>query len=79
VGNFGVNEYVCYGIDVDLKQKRHVIGLAPHVDNAAVVHHLLLFQSDIPYSKTASPRCPAPPSARRRGASSRAGPPAALP
>jgi Copper type II ascorbate-dependent monooxygenase, C-terminal domain/Copper type II ascorbate-dependent monooxygenase, N-terminal domain len=55
VGNSDVNEYVCYGVDVDLKQKRHVIGLAPHIDNAAVVHHLLLFQSDKAYSKTPQP------------------------
>jgi len=55
VGDSDVNEYVCYGVDVDLKQKRHVVGLAPHIDNAAVVHHLLLFQADQPYSKTPTP------------------------
>ncbi len=40
------DEYVCYGIDVDVTAKRHVTGLAPHVDNPAIVHHILLFQSD---------------------------------
>jgi hypothetical protein len=40
------DEYVCYGIDIDVTKKRHVTGLAAHVDNPAIVHHILLFQAD---------------------------------
>ena len=39
------DEYVCYGFDVTPAQKRHVIGLGPHIDNKAVVHHMLLFRA----------------------------------
>jgi len=39
------DEYVCYGFDVTRASKRHVIGLGPRVENASVVHHLLLFRS----------------------------------
>lgn len=38
--------YVCYGFDVQASQKRHVIAGAPHIDNPAVVHHVLLYQAD---------------------------------
>jgi hypothetical protein len=49
------NEYVCFGFTVDLAKKRHVIGLAPHVDNKAVVHHILLFQTNQAVSPTPKP------------------------
>lgn len=39
------DQYVCYGVDIDLKKKRHVIGFAPRVDNKDIVHHILLFQT----------------------------------
>lgn len=39
------DHYVCFGVDVNLPKKRHVIGLAPHVDNKQIVHHILLFQT----------------------------------
>jgi hypothetical protein len=44
--------YTCYGFDVTPAQKRHVTGFMPHVDNAQVVHHILLFQSDVGVSNT---------------------------
>ncbi len=56
------DQYVCYGFERKVDKKRHVIGLAPHVDNLAHVHHLLLFQTPeampgepFPCSVSASP------------------------
>jgi cytochrome c551/c552 len=39
------DQYVCFGVDVNLTKKRHVIGLAPRVDNKQIVHHILLFKT----------------------------------
>lgn len=36
--------YVCYGVDVPVGAKRHVVALAPRVDNATIVHHILLME-----------------------------------
>lgn len=47
--------YVCYGVDVDLAEKRHVTALAPLIDNATIVHHMLLFSSKSAYSSTPQP------------------------
>lgn len=47
--------YVCYGVDVALGEKRHVTALAPLIDNETIVHHMLLFTSDTPYSTTPKP------------------------
>ena len=38
--------YVCYGYDVTTPDPKHIIAFAPHVDNAKIVHHILVFQSD---------------------------------
>jgi hypothetical protein len=38
--------YICYGVDVTEASKRHITTLLPKVDNAKVVHHIVLFQSD---------------------------------
>lgn len=40
-----LDQYVCFGVDVNLAKKRHVIGLKPLVDNKQIVHHILLFQT----------------------------------
>ncbi|HVH44942.1 MAG TPA: hypothetical protein VM925_21460, partial [Labilithrix sp.] len=40
------DQYVCFGVDVELEKKRHVTALAPHVDNKDIVHHILLFQTE---------------------------------
>ena len=45
-------EYVCYGFDVTVTTKRQVIAMAPKIDNSAILHHLLLFQSDTAVSST---------------------------
>jgi hypothetical protein len=45
--------YVCYGVDIEVTDgKRHVIAIAPEIDNAKIVHHALLFQADAPAPKT---------------------------
>jgi cytochrome c551/c552 len=38
--------YICYGIDVNTTTAEQAIGFFPHVDNAKIVHHMLLFQTD---------------------------------
>ena len=45
-------QYVCYGYDVTPAAKRHVIALAPRIDNPVIVHHVLLFQADQSVSST---------------------------
>lgn len=40
-----LDQYMCFGVDIDLKKKRHVTALAPKVDNKQIVHHILLFQT----------------------------------
>ncbi len=49
------DEYVCYGVDVDLGEKRHVTALAPLIDNSTIVHHMLLFSAASSYSSTPKP------------------------
>lgn len=46
-----MDPYYCYGVDIPNDAKRHVIGIGPHVDNDRLLHHILLFQSDEPFSK----------------------------
>ncbi len=47
--------YVCYGFDTTAPSKRHVIAGAPKVDNAKVVHHILLYQADAAVDGTPKP------------------------
>lgn len=47
--------YVCYGVDLDLGDKRHVTALAPLIDNATIVHHMLLFSASSSYGSTPKP------------------------
>ena len=46
------DEYVCYGFDVTTETKRHLIGVAPRIDNSAIVHHLALFEAPEAVSPT---------------------------
>jgi hypothetical protein len=39
-------QYVCYGVDVPTTSKRHAVVIAPRIDNARIVHHILVFQAD---------------------------------
>jgi hypothetical protein len=49
------DQYECYGVDINVTKDRHVIAMAPHVDNKAIVHHLLLFQTDSAVSPQPAP------------------------
>ncbi|WP_437926071.1 peptidylglycine alpha-amidating monooxygenase [Sorangium sp. So ce291] len=49
------DQYMCYGVDVEIGQKRHLVGVVPHIDNSTIVHHILLFKAD-----EASPSTPTP-------------------
>jgi hypothetical protein len=40
-----LDQYMCFGVDINVAQKRHVTALAPKVDNKQIVHHILLFQT----------------------------------
>ncbi len=51
------NEYVCYGVDVTADDDKHVIALAPRIENAKIVHHVLIFKSDTAYP-TKPQECP---------------------
>ena len=46
------NEYVCYGQDVVAAEDKHVIAIAPRVQNAKIVHHILVFGVDSTYPTT---------------------------
>jgi hypothetical protein len=46
------NDYVCYGVDVTKAEDKHVIALAPRVQNPKIVHHILLFATDTAYTST---------------------------
>jgi len=49
------DQYVCYGVDVPLESKRHVTALAPLIDNATIVHHMLLFSAPTSFGSTPKP------------------------
>lgn len=44
--------YTCYGFDQTVSAKKHATAFRIRVDNAKIVHHVLLFQSDSSYSTT---------------------------
>ncbi|MFO0679168.1 MAG: peptidylglycine alpha-amidating monooxygenase [Polyangiaceae bacterium] len=44
--------YVCYGVDVPVTQKKHVVAIAPKVDNTKVLHHIVLLQTEKAVSPT---------------------------
>lgn len=47
--------YVCYGVDVTRPEGAQAIAMVPRVDNKAIVHHVLLFQSENSYSPEPQP------------------------
>jgi cytochrome c551/c552 len=47
--------YVCYGVDINLASKKHITAVAPRIDNATIVHHMLLYQTDALVSSTPTP------------------------
>jgi hypothetical protein len=40
------DQYICYGVDIDVSQKTHITAFLPKIDNAKIVHHILLFAAD---------------------------------
>jgi hypothetical protein len=50
------DDYVCYGVDISRPVPTHVTGFAPRIDNAKIVHHVVLFESDAAYTPTPT-RC----------------------
>ena len=51
------DDYVCFGYDapagsIPTGTTRHVLAMTPHVDNHAIVHHVLLYQADQSYGAT---------------------------
>jgi hypothetical protein len=47
--------YVCYGWDFDVTSKKHVTAIVPRIDNAKIVHHVLLVQVERPQDPTPKP------------------------
>lgn len=39
------DEYVCFGVDIDVPAKQHIIRIAPHIDNSTITHHALVYLS----------------------------------
>ena len=46
------DEYVCYGVELSRPTATHVTAFAPRIDNTKIVHHVVLFEADAPYSTT---------------------------
>ena len=44
--------YTCFGVDVTPGQKKQIVGIYPGVDNATIVHHMLLYQMPSTVSPT---------------------------
>jgi len=43
------DEYVCYGVELSRPTPTHITGFAPRIDNAKIVHHIVLFEADSAY------------------------------
>jgi hypothetical protein len=49
------DQYVCYGVELSRPSATHVVGFAPRIENTKIVHHVVLFEADQPYSTTPTP------------------------
>jgi hypothetical protein len=49
------DEYVCYGVDISRPSPTHITGFVPRIDNATIVHHILLLEAPSAYSPTPTP------------------------
>jgi len=49
------DDYICYGVDVPVTEKRQAIAFVPRVDNKQIVHHILLFQAPKAVSSKPAP------------------------
>lgn len=54
-----LDQYVCFGFDVQRDAKHHLVGFGPKVDNPKILHHILVFQSDKPVDSAPKPCNPA--------------------
>ena len=45
-----VDEYVCFGVEVDSGIARHITAIAPRIDNESILHHILCMQAPGPVS-----------------------------
>jgi hypothetical protein len=50
-----VDTVVCYGVDLSVSGKRHLVGLLPRIDAITLVHHITLFVSDTPVPADPAP------------------------
>lgn len=57
--NAALDQYVCFGFDVERSQKQHVVGFSPLVDNKNILHHILVFQAPEAVSSEVAPCDPA--------------------
>jgi hypothetical protein len=39
------DQYVCYGVDVAVTEKRHITAISPAVNNTVILHHMLLYET----------------------------------
>ncbi|HRI69195.1 MAG TPA: peptidylglycine alpha-amidating monooxygenase [Polyangium sp.] len=44
------DKYICFGATAAITGKRHITAVAPAIDNEVIVHHMLLYEVDTPYS-----------------------------
>jgi hypothetical protein len=45
-----VDEYVCFGVEMDSSIARHITAIAPRIDNETILHHILFMQAPDPVS-----------------------------
>lgn len=49
------DEYVCWGVDVTADTPTHIVGFAPRIDNARIVHHVVMYETSSSYPTTPQP------------------------
>lgn len=50
-----VDQYMCFGADVQVGTKRHITHIIPQIDNDVILHHILLFETTTSYGSTPKP------------------------
>jgi hypothetical protein len=49
------DEYVCWGVDLAKQDPTHITAFAPKIDNATIVHHIVMYESPDGYPSTPTP------------------------
>lgn len=49
------DEYVCFGVDVELSKKRHIVSFWPKIQNETIAHHALVYLSTSSVSSVPHP------------------------